>query len=89
MKHPFQYLLATAFLQPVWEFIGGFIGYALVNILSFGQIRPQGVQDAKLKFPWHGVTRAPDGKLVVESNMASLVGAIFLLGAGALLIFLP
>lgn len=89
MKHPLLFLLLTVILQPVWEFIGGVVGYMLVSILSLGQVRPQGPEDAELKFPWHGFARAPDGRLVVEGTTASLFGALFLLAIIFAVIFWP
>ena len=89
MKHPLLFALATVVLTPIWEFIGGVIGSALVSVLSFGQARAQDARDSDLKFPWHGFARAPDGQLVVEDNTASLFGAVFLLGVVALIVLWP
>lgn len=78
MKPQIAYLLATIFLWPLWEAIGGIVGYALVTILSLGMVRGQGPED-KLPFPWHGFARAPDGQIIVQSEVATIFGAIFLL----------
>jgi len=71
-------LLAFVFLLPFGEFLAGLVGYVLVSVFSLGQARGQEPKD-KIAFPWHGFARAPDGHLVVQDSVASLIGAMFLL----------
>jgi hypothetical protein len=70
-------LLALAF----GEAICGVIGYAAVAVLSLGRIQGEGAEDGKLRFPWHGFARSKTGNLVVESQVATLIGALFLVGS--------
>jgi len=79
MKPQITYLLSTIFLWPLWEAIGGVVGYALVSIFSLGFVSGQRAQDNKMKFPWHGFSRASDGRMIVQSEVATIFGSIFLL----------
>ncbi|BAV34214.1 hypothetical protein SCL_1923 [Sulfuricaulis limicola] len=79
MKPQIVYLLSTIFLLPFWEAIGGMVGYTLIAILSLGAVQGQRPEDDKMKFPWHGFARAPDGRIIVQSEVATIFGSVFLL----------
>lgn len=68
------------------EALCSFVGYILVSVFSFGAVTGQRAEDNKLSFPWHGFVRAPDGRLVVQVEITTIIGAIFLVAGVVLFI---
>jgi hypothetical protein len=61
------------------EALCGVVGYAVIATASLGFVQGASAADANLKFPWHGFARSRSGRLVVEPQIAGLVGALCIL----------
>ncbi len=46
------------------------LGRRVVSVLTVGFVRPAEVGDENLYFPWYGVTRGRDGKVVLSDTAA-------------------
>jgi len=55
------------------------LGRRVVSVLTVGFVRPAEVGDGNLYFPWYGVTRGRDGKVVLSDTSAIFVGLATLL----------
>ena len=81
-----EFLLAAAlgiFLILFGEGLAILFGWMVFSLLTLGQVRWQGPGDQNLKFPWHGLARGTHGRLVLEDQMARLVGILIFLGGVA------
>jgi hypothetical protein len=65
------------------EAVFGIVGYLVIAAITLGAIHGESSKEANLQFPWHGLAKSEEGKWVVESQVAALVGAIFFIGVMA------
>jgi len=63
------------------------LGRRVVSVLTVGFVRPAEVGDENLYFPWYGVTRGRDGKVVLSDTAAIFVGLATLLVLIAVLVW--
>ncbi len=63
------------------------LGRRVVSVLTVGFVRPAEVGDENLYFPWYGVTRGRDGKVVLSDTSTIFVGLATLLVLIAVLVW--
>jgi hypothetical protein len=68
-------------LQPIFEVVCNWTGRIALFVLSFGCVRADvGPTDPeKLRFPWYGITRDPDGLLVMSGDATTILGLLILI----------
>lgn len=86
--------LAEFVLQPIAEIVAQGAGYltarVVVPVISLGRIHVEPGPNKKLIKPQFGrLQRLPNGKLVMEAELASLIGLVFwgVVGLGAYFVF--
>ena len=74
------------FGQLIGEIAGQVLGYVCyglgrrtVSFATAGFVRPAEIRDENLSFPWYGLTRGRDGRVVVSDTFAIVVGVAVLL----------
>lgn len=78
------FLFGQAILELLFEIVAYSVGRIVLPVLTLGTIRSERLSDL-VSFPWHGMTRASDGKYVASAETTAIVGlvAIVLAIAGA------
>lgn len=67
-------ILGGVFLLFFGEAIGYILGLVVFGTFTLGQIRVQSETDKTLTFPWHGFARDQRGRLVVQMEVAGVIG---------------
>ncbi len=76
-------LLLIVFLG---EGIALFVGLIAFKVATLGLVRVQSVEESKLSFPWHGVSRDSKGRVIAQEQIATFIGVVLLI-VGMLLFF--
>lgn len=63
------------------------LGRRVVSFVTVGFVRPAQIRDENLSYPWYGLARGSDGKLVLSDTFAGFVGLPVLLVLLAVLIW--
>lgn len=73
--------IAEALLEPLVELVFHVVGYAtgvlLVKVLSLGRATVEVTGSSPVRPRWHGFSRSADGHVVVDAEMATLIGIAF------------
>lgn len=64
-------------LDYLTDVIGCMTARLVVPLLSFGTVRVEKVLGDEIDYNWAGLGRDGDGRLVIDSNVAGLVGLFF------------
>jgi hypothetical protein len=62
----------------------------LLPLVTFGRVYIESFRNPPIKFRWHGVHREPNGKIVLQAELAGLVGLLMvaaIVAIGGYLVF--
>jgi len=81
-------IFGEAIVEGVLQVVAYAIGRVLLPAITFGKLRAEKF-DEELSFPWHGLTRLPEGTLVLSAEVTSLVGlaAVALIAVASYFVF--
>jgi len=81
-------IFGEAIVEGLLQVVAYAIGRVVLLAVTFGKLRGQ-KHDEELSFPWHGMSRLPEGTLVLSHEATSLVGlaAVALIAVASYFVF--